>query len=65
MKVLRLALAATLGLTACTPPAQQNREASPSHYDQLASLPYVESYPSKQDIGSLIFGRCLSSICMA
>jgi hypothetical protein len=53
MKVLRLALAATLGLTACTPPAQQNREASPSHYDQLASLPYVESYPSKQDIGTL------------
>ena len=53
MKKIALFLVATLGLTACTPPAQQTSNSPQSHYDKLAAIPYIKSYPSKEDIGTL------------
>jgi hypothetical protein len=49
MKNIGLALIATLGLTACNPPAQQTQTAAPqgqSRFDQLANLPFAENRPT-------------------
>jgi len=53
MKKIGFLLISTLGLTACTPPSNQTSNSSQSHYDKLAAIPYVVSYPSKDDISSL------------
>src|SRR6185369_10728272 len=53
MKKIGFLLISTLGLTACTPPSEQTSNSSQSHYDKLSSIPYVVSYPSKDDISSL------------
>jgi hypothetical protein len=49
MKKISLVLSATLALTAC----KQTQKLPPSHYDNLADQPYIESYPLKADISSL------------
>ena len=71
MKKVCLVLLAALCLTGCN----QTIKLPPSHYDQLADQPYIESYPLKADISLLkrscslsgpykpIYGRCPHSIC--
>src|ERR1700727_2460186 len=49
LKKISLVLMATLALTAC----KQTPKVPPSHYDNLADQPYIESYPLKADISSL------------
>jgi hypothetical protein len=49
MKKISLVALAALGLTAC----KQTTQLPPSHYDNLAEQPYIESYPLKADIGML------------
>ncbi len=49
MKKLCLVSLAVLGLSACRTATQL----PPSHYDNLADEPYIESYPLRADIGTL------------
>ena len=55
MKKISLVLIATLGLTACTPPAQQKTDVpqGQSHFDQLANLPFVENRPTPETAQTL------------
>ena len=56
MKTTSIILLATLGLTACTPPAQQNQSAAPqgqSHFEQLANLPFSEGRPTPETAQTL------------
>jgi len=49
MKKISFVLLAALGLTGCN----QTPKLPPSHYDNLADQPYIESYPLKADISIL------------
>jgi hypothetical protein len=56
MKKIGLVAMAALGLTACTPPAQQNQGAAPqnqSRFEQLANLPFAENRPTPETAQTL------------
>jgi len=56
MKKIRVVLLAMLGLTACTPPAQQNQTQAPqgqSRFTQLANLPFSENRPTPETAQTL------------
>jgi hypothetical protein len=65
MKKVCLVLLAALCLTACN----QTTKLPPSHYDQLADQPYIESYPLKADISllkrELLFERAVQAYLWA
>ena len=65
MKKVCLVLLAALCLTACN----ETTKLPPSHYDQLADQPYIESYPLKADISvlkrELLFERAVQAYLWA